>query len=157
MTQTVKPTRKSDIDPNFHAQLKEQQTQAKKEYEKRNKAEQHLWLMPVKNEWSGDLFDWDPMIKKPFKRDVANDMYEAAVKDALNPGVSGDLIITTTQIDYLAIMGRAFSARHTMRWPRAVAHSIGRRRAQGDPGLGLFMWGIYQYVKGLIEQSTGKD
>lgn len=153
---TTQEQRKADIDPNFDKQLNNLQKLAKDEAEKRVKGNQVKWMLPEKGDWDGDLFNWDDMLKKGFNRDKANEDFVKATQDKQSPGVTGDLIITTTQIDYLAIMGRAFAARHTMSFNRAVALASGRKKGHGDPSLGLFKKGIFEYVRALIKQSSGK-
>ncbi len=159
MTQTSIPNRVSDVDKNFYRQLVALQRQAKEHYDKGKNNQPAGWMMPDKGSsgWEGDLFDWETMIKKVFERDQANEQFKSAVRDPYRPGNTGDLVITTTQIDYLATMGRAFAMRHTMRWPRAMAHAIARRRAQGDQKLGLFQNGILEYVRGLVRHASGEE
>ncbi len=159
MTQTSVPSRKSDVDPNFFLQLAALQQQAKEHYEQGKENKPAGWMMPDKDlgGWGGDPFDWEKMIKRVFNRDESNRSFKLAVKEPMSPGTTGDLAITTTQIDYLASMGRAFAMRHTMRWPRAMAHALARRRAQGDQELGLFQNGILEYIRGLIRQSSGEE
>lgn len=159
MTITAVPSRKSDVDPNLYAQLMKLRQQAKEHYDQGKENKPAGWMMPDKTAggWGGDPFDWETMIKKVFNRDESNRAFKLAVKTPVSPGTTGDLAITTTQIDYLAGMGRAFAMRHTMRWPRAMAHALARRRAQGDQKLGLFQNGILEYIRGLVRQSSGEE
>jgi len=154
MTQ-ISTSKKSDIDPVFREQCEEHKTQAKDEYDTRKKGEQYKWLMPVKRDWSGDLFDWEGM-KSPFDREKSNQWYKEATESPTSPGRSGDLIITTTQIAYLAVMERAFRARHTYRFPRCVAQHLGRRKGHGTK-YGAFRWAAIEYVQGIIRQTSGQD
>ena len=154
MTQTVTPTRKSDVDPTMYLQLKEQSVEAlAQEYVNRSMQNQFHWHMPQKIKWSGDLFDWSGM-HEPFDRNESNKSFVKAIQDPNNPGVSGDLGITTSQIDYLAVMERAFRARHTCRWPRVCAHMLGRRRGHGNEEMGLFKFGVLGAVRGMVKQSS---
>jgi hypothetical protein len=149
----LKPKQKADIDPNFQRQIEAQQRQAKEEGEQRVKAGQVPWNMPeLAGEWRGDLFDWDGM-KEPFNRDKSNEDYVAATSNPAEPGKAGDLIVTTTQIELLATMERAFRARHTARFPRMVAHATGVRRYGHGGEKGVFLQAMLDYVQGLVKQT----
>ena len=156
MTLTVNAKKMSNMDPVFQDQVQEHQKQAQKEYDKRHTQDQYPWTMPQLKGWSGDLWDWEGM-KEPFKREKANQDFVSATKDQFNPGVTGDLVITTTQIDYLAVMERAFRARHTYSWARAYAQKLGRRKGHGDPSLGLFVYGIIEYIHGLLKEASNNN
>ena len=64
------------------------------------------------------------------------------------------MVVTTTQIDYLAIMERAFRARHTMSRPRAMLHAMGRKAGHGS-NTGPLVRGVLEHVRGLVKQSKG--
>ncbi len=148
------PTKKSDIDPNFEKQINARQDDAKQEERARKRNEQVHWMTPT--DWQGDPFDWNGM-KAPFNRDKANSDYEAAVDDPKSPGNSGDLVATTTQIDYLACMERAFRARHTYgahQFCRPVAQSLGRKKGHGH-AKGPFKQSVLQYVRDVLKQASG--
>src|SRR4051812_41559396 len=121
----VQATAKADVDPNLEAQVKALQTQAAASAPATLKGEQAKWMMPEHEDWQGDLTDWDEL-GTPFDRSASNEAFVEAVKDGKNPGTTGDLVVTTLQVDYLACMERAFKARHTMSRPRALAHAMGR-------------------------------
>jgi len=152
MTQTVNPTKKADMDPNFQKQVTARQTEAKKEDEERKMTKQVPWCKP--QGWNGDPFDWEGM-KTPFKRDKANSDFLKATASPLDPGRTGDLVSTTTMIDYLSVMERAFRARHTYSFARAVAQQTGRKKGHGTSGTGLFSQGVLKYVQGIIKQTGG--
>lgn len=145
----AKPSAKADMDPKFEKRLRQLKDDAKEEYNKRKVGEQVKWFRPP--EWEGDLFDFEGM-SEPFNREKANDDYVKAVENAEAPGTTGDIIVTTTMIDELAMMEAAFRSRHTMRRPRAVAHMLARKRGQGDDKGPFIQLGI-EYVRGLLEQS----
>ena len=77
-----------------------------------------------------------------------------AVKDAESPGNVGDLINTNTQIEYLAMVERAFRARHTMSFPRGVAHASARRHGQGGDK-GPLKFSVMKYLEDLQKMSAG--
>lgn len=148
------PSKKSDIDPNFEKQVNARQQDAKDEEPKRRQNQQVLWFKPPG--WDGDPFNWEGM-KIPFKRDKANEDYVTAVTDPKNPGNSGDLQATTTQIDYLAVMERAFRARHTYgahQYCRGTAQQLGRKKGHGHPR-GTFKQLVLEYVRGILKQAGG--
>jgi len=142
---------KADVDPNFETQVKELQQQNQQLVPEALKGAQPKWLMPKKEGWSGDLFDWEGM-HKAFNRDKSNEDFKKAIEDAKSPGTTGDLAVTTTQIDILAVMERAFRARHTMGRPRAFAHAMARRKGHGNDKGPLVQCQL-EYVRGLVKES----
>jgi hypothetical protein len=157
VVETPSAKSKAEVDPNFEEQIRRIRDRAKEEGEARENNEQTQWLMPNKQpggvdiEWSGDLFDCEDL-STPFLRDGANDKFEEATKDAEDSGVTGDLIITTLQVDYLACMERAFRCRHTMRRPRAMAHMTGRRKGHGDEKGTLTQVNL-EYIRNLLKRA----
>ena len=152
-SRSIPATAKADVDPNFTAQIVALRTQADAEQKARIKGNQVAWMVPDKGEWSGDLFDREGMARA-FQRDKANEDFVAATSDPLKPGVTGDMIVTTLMIDYLACMGRAYHARHTMRRPRAMAHAMGRKKGHGDNN-GTLTQTALEYVRSTIQQMKG--
>lgn len=147
----AKATSKADVDPNFETQVKELQTQNAAIAPAALLGQQTQWLMPKHADWTGDLFDWDNM-GKPFNRDASNKAFRDAISDAKSPGTTGDMAVTTTQIDILAIMERSFRARHTMSRPRAFAHAMGRRKGHGNDKGPLVQCQL-EYIRGLVKES----
>lgn len=157
MAAALKPEKKSDIDPNFQKQLEAQQKQGQDEGTNRAKGDQVQWNMPDPlGDWDGDLFgNGLEKLGRSFNRDKANEQYVEATSDPAKPGKVGDLVATTTQIDLLATMERAFRARHGSRFPRMVAQVLGVR-AYGHGGeKGVFAQSMIDYVQGLLKE-TGK-
>ncbi len=152
MTDTVKATKKADIDPNFKDQISSRKEDAQKEGENRILGKQVEVMAPKLGDWDGDLFDYAG-INTAFKRKKANEDFVKATSDATSPGVTGDLIATTLQVDYLAIMGRAYLARHTMSFPRAVAHQSGRKIGQGTDK-GSFGQSALEFIRQIVKQSS---
>jgi hypothetical protein len=151
MAKKVNAKAKADIDPNFRKQIVALRTQAAAEKEARLAGQQTAWMVPDKGEWNGDLFDREGMAKA-FQRDKANEHFVEATKEGESPGVTGDLITTTLQIDYLAVMGRAFCTRHTSRRPRAMAHAMGRKGGHGNNN-GTLTQAVLDYIRLTIQQS----
>lgn len=149
-----KSSKKSSISPILQELIRDLATQAEKEQEKRRENKQCEWQMPVKNGWSGDLFKWKEL-DKPFDAKKPNDELEKAIKDPENPGNGGDLVNTNTQIEYLAMMERAFRARHTMTFPRAVAHCSARRNGQSKEG-GPLKQSLLKYLEDLQKMQSGQ-
>jgi len=149
-------SKKSSIDPKFRDQLQELQTKAAEEEEKRLKGEQAKWMRP--KEWGGDTTDLDAM-GDPFDRKQANEDYTKAAVAGSSCGVTGDLIVSVLQVETLAVMERAFRARHTMSFPRAVAHQQARRGKgladkYGHGGEeGVFKKGILDVVQRMLKQA----
>lgn len=142
---------KVDVDPNFDTVLHDLQEHAALAAEALKSADQVTWFRPAA--WAGDPFDYEA-IGPAFNRDQANQQYVEAVQSAQAPGVVGDLIAATLQVDYLAVMERAFRNRHTMTRPRRVCHVLGRKNGQGDQG-GGFIQGVLEYVRRRVAQAKG--
>ena len=148
-------SKKSDIDPNFDARLQDVISQAAAEATARQEGGQVPWFRPRSNEafWTGSLFDYEGF-KPPFSRETANEEYQAAVKDPEDAGVAGDLVATTTQIDVLSAMERAYLARMTSTYPRMLAHMSGRKAGHGQPN-GPIGLRVLDYVRNLLKQAGG--
>lgn len=140
---------KVDMDPVYQRRLEELRDAAAAEYAARAVGGRAVWLRP--GDWNGAVHDFVGM-EVPFSRLAANDDFVDAVKDQNSPGVPGDLISSTTMIEYLACMERAFRLRHTMQRPRAMAHTIGRKLGHGN-NAGPFIQNALEYVRALIQQS----
>lgn len=149
----AKATSKADMDPVFQDRVRELQENSKEEYEKRKSGQQVKWFRP--GDWDGNLLSFQA-IETPFKRDRANRDFVRAVENAKSPGTTGDLVATTTMIDYLAIMERAFRMRVTMRRPRAVAHMLARKRGHGNDK-GVFVQNALEYVRSVLEAAKAKE
>ena len=152
----ARPTssQKSGMDPKLVKLVDEIVTQAKDESKDRKTNKQVKWLMPPKGEWDGDIFKWNKM-DKPFDSKKSNDELTDTVKSANNPGNGGDLINTATQIEYLAMAERAFRARHTMTFPRNIAHATARKYGQSQD-TGPFKFSVENYLKDLQKMSAGQ-
>ena len=96
------------------------------------------------------LYDWKEL-HSAFSSDKPNEELLKSVNPK-DPGTSGDLIITNTQIDYLSTMERAFRARHTMTFPRNVAHHCARKAGEGHDS-GPLKYGVLEYLKELKKVS----
>lgn len=147
---------KAEVDTNFEAQLKRLQKHAEEDHTARKMADQSKWYRPDDSAtgdagWDGDLFDLEGM-GRVYTRKEANDMFLDATKDPKAPGVTGDLIVTTTMVDYLALMERAFRSRHSMRRPRAVLHAMGRKFGHGHDN-GVFIQAGLEYIRGVLQQA----
>lgn len=149
-----KSSQKSSIAPILNELIDELATQAEKEKDDRKQNKQCQWQMPPKKDWSGNLFKWEEL-DKPFDSEKPNEELVDSIKDSENPGNVGDLINTNTQIEYLAMMERAFRARHTMTFPRGVAHCSARRNGQSKEG-GPLKRSVLKYLEDLQKMSAGQ-
>lgn len=148
----AKPSSKASMDPTFEKQVRKLKTAAKAEHDAGVVGEQVKWFRP--ENWAGNPLDLDAL-SDPFDRTKANQDYTDAVSDAANPGVNGDVVATTTMIDYLGVMERAFRTRHTLRRCRATAHALGRKRGQGDDRGPFVQLGI-EYIRSVLKQAKGQ-
>lgn len=151
LTQTdVTPESKAKVDPNFEQRLRDLRDAAKAEFTARQGDQPVKWNRPT--DYEADLEDWDAM-SDPFDRSAANGQFVEAVEDANNPGTTGDLVATTTQIDYLAVMERAFRARTTSTRPRMMAHLSGRKKGHGSDR-GPLIQCTLEYVRSILRQGS---
>jgi len=141
----------SSPDGNFQKFLETMQDQCHNDYQNRSHQNQPFWTLPVMDNWDGDLFKISA-IKNAFTRREANEKYIEAVTDPESSGTTGDLAITTMQIDYMATAERAFRARHTYRWPRAYAQELGRVKGRGGSRRGMYA-GILDSVTSIIQET----
>ncbi len=143
------PQSKADVDPNFEKQLRKLKEDSKANGDAIQQNEQMTWFRP--EGWNGDVFDHDGM-HEPFDRKKANEDFVKAISDPNAPGTSGDLIATTTQIDYLACLERAFRVRHAMPAPRLLLHAAGAMKGNGDDTGVYSLCGI-EYVRRLVAEA----
>ncbi len=141
----------ADVDPVFQKQLKSLQAQASAEASARLIGSQTQWMMPEKYDWKGSLTDIEG-IASPFSRQYSNDKFVDAIKDPKKPGTVGDLIVTTTQIDYLATMERAFRVRHGSGRVRAILQANARKTGQGKDGGSIIQCPL-EHVRAIVKQS----
>jgi len=145
------PTPVADVDPILQALMTSLQTQAAAEATALPAGNQTQWMMPPSNGWNGSVFDFDGM-EQPFDRSQSNQWFTTAVKDPSNPGTTGDMIVTTTQIDYLAVAERSFRMRHTMTKIRSMSHTVGRKTGHGN-AKGPLSQSVMEYLNGIVKES----
>jgi hypothetical protein len=145
------PQSKADMDPKFEKRLRELAAHALQEYQKRRLGQQVLWFRPT--EWNNDLFDPEGMAQ-PFDRSASNQGFINAVQTPSAPGTTGDLLVTTIQIEYLSCLERAFRARFMTRM-RAVPHMLGRKYGNGQQG-GTFIQNGIEYIRSTLKQARAK-
>jgi hypothetical protein len=148
---TPTPVSKVDVDSNFERQLRNLKEACAAHERALRTGGQLRWMRPVN--FAGDVFDY-ASIHAALNRDVANQQFVDAVKDAQNPGVSGDLIAATLMIDYLAAMERAFKDRVTMTRCRRVAHVAGTKGGHGSDN-GPFVQSVLEYVRRVVRVAKG--
>jgi len=145
-------TSKSTVSNILQELINELSQGCRKDAEDRVKNKAVKWLMPPLEDWDGDLYDWSG-IHSAFSSEDTNKEFLESIK-ADDPGNIGDLIMCNTQIDYLASMERAFRARHTMTFPRNVAHHCSRKDGEGHES-GPLRYGVLEYLKELKKVSAG--
>jgi hypothetical protein len=148
---TPKPTAVATIDPVLDLQIQTLRDQARDEATQRPRGNQVKVMMPDLRNWSGDLFAYEDMAS-PFDRSQSNAWFTEATKDAKKPGTTGDLALTTLQIDLLATLERSFRARHTMSRPRAMAHVTGRKFGHSHDR-GPLSQGYMEFLRGIEKDS----
>jgi hypothetical protein len=104
------------------------------------------WMTPPLNGWDGNPFSITD-IKLPFDRDTLNTDTENYYTDATE-GTSGLTGGRVLQIVYMAVMERAFRARH-MSPIRAMMHAAGRRKGHGHVD-GIHTGDILNYIQDVL-------
>ena len=131
--------------------------QAKEEDEKRKKNEQVKWTMPPKHgKWQGDLYDW-PSMYDAFESEELNELMKESItlSGDSSKGNDGDVLLGQTQMEYKSVLERAFRARHTMTFPRNVAHVCARKKGQGKDE-GPLKYGVMDYMRQLDKVAKRK-
>lgn len=149
MADSPKPVSKVNMDPNFEKQLRKLRTDAAAEAAGRITGDQVKWDRP--DGWAGDPFDYDGL-HTPFSREQANQEMVLAIKDAKNPGTTGDVVAASTMINRLSCMERAFKVRHTLRRCRGTAHLASRKQGHGSEKGPYAQLGT-EYVRALLRQA----
>lgn len=144
-------TSKVDVDPVFERMMEMLRDTAEKTANAISEGTAPSWHMP--KDWPGNLDDWEA-ITKAFDRSKLNELTAKAQSDASSPGVTGDLIMGTLQIDYLAAAARAFHARYASK-PRRLALTTARLKGQGQQE-GVFKGSILQFIRALAVRSKTK-
>ena len=148
------PQARSDSDPVLETQIKALEKQAEAEGLNRPQGKQTQWMRPTAQQGStGDIFDMTDM-GLPFNRDQSNAWFVEAIKDATNPGSVGDMIVTTTQIDYLAIMERSFRSRQAYSRAKAMLHMSARKAGHGHDN-GPLVQAVLEHVRALVKKNKG--
>jgi len=145
-------TSKSTVSDVLQELIYELSTGCRRDAKDRVKNKAVKWLMPPLEDWDGNLYNWSSMYSA-FSSDAPNEEFIKTV-DPKDPGNHGDIMMCITQIDYLSVMERAFRARHTMTFPRNVAHHCSRKDGEGNEK-GPLRYGVLDYLKELKKVSAG--
>jgi hypothetical protein len=146
-------SRQADVDPQFEKQIRALRAAAALasgpgDMQSGN-WQKAQWMIP--DGWAGDPADL-AAFSPPFDRSVSNDAFLAAVSNGQAPGVVGDCVIASTQIDYLACLERSFRIRQTMDRPRAFAHAMARQTGLGNES-GTYTQDL-EYVRSLVKEAS---
>jgi hypothetical protein len=145
------------VDPHLEIMLQHFTKSKKESYSKRTTNDAVPWFRPPLEGWDGDLQTEEGLITihDAFNTDKA----EAALIEAYQPGSPGntsDGVVLSLQIDYAAQAERAFRARTTQTFPRALAHLSTREKGHGQD-TGAFTGQALNYFTAIIKQgSEGK-
>jgi hypothetical protein len=158
MPTAPKAQAKADVDPVLQTQVTTIKQQAQAEQQAIMNGNQSKWMMPTAapgsgSGWKGSIFDVQGM-EAMFDRSKSNQAFADSIKDPTNPGTVGDSAVTTTQIDLLASMERAWRNRHTMRRPRSMCHAMGRKAGHGNDK-GPLVQSQLEHVRGMVRKSKG--
>lgn len=113
------------------------------------------WFRPkVGSDWKGYLQTTQDLIAihKAFQTDEAEEKLIQAYTPG-NAGNVGDGVVLPLQIDYMMQAERAYRARVSQSFPRAVAHVASRERGHGQPN-GAFLGQALKYFTTLLKQGA---
>lgn len=147
-------SQKALIDPQLDLVVRDLKDQKEQTYRNRTNNDAVPWLRPPSSEWLGDLQTEEAL--KAIARAFNTDEAEGALIDAFNPkdpGNSADGIVLTLQIDYMAQMERAFRARHSQNFHRALAHFSTREKGHGQD-TGALVGQALEYFNHIIKQGS---
>jgi hypothetical protein len=138
------------VDALLEELMKDFKKQAKEDGKERKKNEQVQWIMPPKHKsWQGDLYDW-PSMYDAYESEELNDLMKFSIElsGESSNGNDGDVLLGQSQMEYKSMLERAFRARHTMTFPRNVAHTCARKKGQGKDE-GPLEYGVIDYMRQL--------
>lgn len=104
------------------------------------------WNMPTAG-WKGHTLDV-PAITGAFDRSEITTNFEEVIASGTNPGTTGDVVSLKCQADYIAVMERAFRARHASP-VRLLAFAAARRYGHGQAA-GVLLGGTLKYAQDAI-------
>ena len=113
--------------------------------------EQRSWMTLSLNGWAGDPLDVGG-ISSAFDRDAINQQYAEMLNDPADSGSLGSCLALKLQVDWLAMLERAFRARHATS-VRCAVHSAARRKGHSSGG-GVFAVGTLAYVQDIIKAGS---
>lgn len=145
---------KAILDKNLEKWVKHIQSQKKNAFDKRTNNEVVAWARPPLDEWDGDLQTKQSLIDlhKAFNTDEAEKALIETFKPE-SPGNSADGIVLSLQIDYAAQAERAYRARTSQSFPRALAHYSVREKGHGDDA-GPLVGQALGYFTAIIKQGA---
>jgi len=108
------------------------------------------WMIPPLRGWDGDPLNITD-VQKPFERTAINVEADDNI-NAADGGTAGTGGGKTLQIDYFAMMERAFRMRNQT-IVRAHAHVAGRKKAHGDND-GIHTGDIVTYVQNTLDSGS---
>lgn len=140
---------KAKVIGNFEKRVRDLQSHAEEEAQARTTGEPVQWFRPTG--FSTDPFDTQSLADG-FSRDEANVDFSRIINPE-DPGTTGDLIAVATMVDYLAVMQRAFRARHTASRARMAAQAAARKKGHGNVQ-GVFSQLPLEYVRNLLRKAS---
>ena len=112
---------------------------------------QRPWMTLDHGSWSGNPFDI-PGMTGAFDRDDINQHYAEMLSDPANLGSLGSSLALKLQVDWLAVLERAFRTRHASS-VRCAVHAAARRKGHSS-GAGIFSIGTLGYVQNIIQKGS---
>jgi hypothetical protein len=149
-------TQKAVIDPNLQKVVQYFAVEKQQAYDARIANGQPVpWFRAPLGAWNGDLQTEGglKLIHDSYNTNEA----EAKLILAYNPGApgnTGDGILLSLQIDYMAQAERAFRARTGQSFPRTLAHMAAREKGHGEK-TGVFLGQALEYFILLLKQGAG--
>jgi len=142
------------IDPNLEKILRHFAETKQTNYTKRTDNDAVPWFRPPLEGWDGDLQTEEALITihDTFNTDAAEEALLQAYRSK-DAGNSSDGIVLSLQIDYAAQAERAFRARTSQGFPRALAHLATREKGHGQ-SKGVFLGQALDYFTAILKQGS---
>jgi hypothetical protein len=139
------PQSQAQVDPTFNATVGGLADQAEAQAQAARGQGLRPWNAPDN---AGSPLDV-PGTTAAFDRAAIDAAYGRAIGDAASPGTVGDCVALKVQSDYVAMMERAYRARHCTP-VRLLAMAAARRAGHGQDG-GVFRGGVLRYAADALK------
>ena len=146
-----KPQPKTEVGQVFLKQMERLRLHSEKEDVAIRNQGAPEWFRP--EDFEASLFAIEAM-HEPFSRAEHEDQFAQVVKDAEQPGTTGDFAMIALQGDFLAAMERAYRDRHMSPVRRRV--QVAGRRMGHSAETGVIKLGLVGYIERINQFNKGE-